>query len=298
MIECNRGRGGRCGGNVGNLCRAGDYGVIPAMVLAAQLQNPWVSSENLRAMMTNYALATTDGAVREQGGLTLVNSGVSFSAFNAALLNGPAVERPSDLQARLRAAQRYFHSEKMPWSFWMPDEIVAAPVRESSSVAIRASGLRWVAQHEGMVAGDLAEPRRELPVLEFRRVFDRATRAHFARLSSSVFDLPAPISTAVYGQQGFWRGTMSAWVGYWDGHAVCCAATEPAAGVIGVYSVATHPSFRGRGFGESITRHALGEARTAAGLQPFILHATRAGQPLYRRMGFRYSTRLDVFVST
>lgn len=268
------------------------------MAVAAQLPSPWVSSDNLRAMMANYALVTTDGAVREQGGLTLVNSGVSFSAFNAALLSAPAVDRPADLQARLRAARRYFHDEKMPWSFWMPDEIVSPQARESSSLAIRASGLRWVAQHEGMIAGDLREPVRELPPLEFRRVFDRATRAHFARLSSSVFDLPAPISTAVYGQQGFWRGTMSAWVGYWEGHAVCCAATEPAAGVIGVYSVATHPGFRGRGFAESITRHALGEARAATGLQSCILHATRAGQSLYRQMGFRYSTRLDVYVSS
>jgi ribosomal protein S18 acetylase RimI-like enzyme len=268
------------------------------MALAASTPSPWVSSDNLRAMMSNYALATSEGTVREQNGLTLVNSGVSFSAFNAALLNGPAVDRPVELQTRLRAAKRYFQGEKMPWSFWMPDEIVSPQARESSSVAIRASGLRWVAQHEGMIADELAAPLRALPALEFRRVFDRATRAHFARLSSSVFDLPAPISTAVYGQQGFWRGTMSAWVGYWEGHAVCCAATEPAAGVIGIYSVATHPGFRRRGFAESITRHALDEARSATGLHACILHATRAGQSLYRHMGFRYSTRLDVYVSS
>ena len=176
MIECTRARAAIDGRLAPNLCRGGDYGVIPAMVLAAQLPSPWVSSENLRAMMANYALATTDGAVREQGGLTLVNSGVSFSAFNAALLSAPAVDRPADLQARLRAAQRYFHSERMPWSFWMPDEIVSAPVRESSSVAIRASGLRWVAQHEGMIAGDLREPVRELPPLEFRTHFHGRVR--------------------------------------------------------------------------------------------------------------------------
>lgn len=249
-------------------------------------------------MMMNYSLVTSSGGVHQRPGVTLVDSGVAFSAFNAALLSDGPVEKPRDLSGRLQHAQRYFRGARKPWSFWMPDEIVSPPVRESAEVTIRSAGLRWIAQHEGMIAEDLYAPVRELPALEFRRVFDRPTRGHFARLSSSVFELPSPVSSTVYGQSGFWSGTLSAWVGYFDGKPVCCAATEPAAGVIGLYSIATLDRFRRRGFAEAITRHALDEARKATGIQRSILHATRAGQALYRQMGFRYATRLDVYVST
>lgn len=268
------------------------------MLMAAHALSPWVSSENLRAMMMNYSLVTAAGGVHHRPGITLVDSGVSFSAFNAALLADTPVEKPRDLRTRLQQAQRYFAGARKPWSFWMPDEIVSEPAREAAEITIRAAGLRWIAQHEGMIAEDLHAPTHALPQLEYRRVFDRATRGHFARLSSSVFELPTPVSTVVYGQSGFWSGTLAAWVGYLDGKPVCCAATEAAAGVIGVYSVATLERFRRRGFAESITRHAIEEARRSTGLQRNILHATRSGQPLYRQMGFRYATRLDVYVST
>ncbi len=267
------------------------------MLMAAPPPNPWVSSENLRAMMMNYSLATSAGAVHHRPGVTLVDSGVAFSAFNAALLADTPVEKPRDLRARLQHAQRYFNHSRKPWSFWMPDEICSPTVREAAEISIRSAGLRWIAQHEGMIAEDLHAPLRELPSLEYRRVFDRVTRAHFAKLSSSVFELPAPVSSTVYGQSNFWSGTLSAWVGYLQGKPVCCAATQSAADVIGLYSVATLEKFRRRGFAESITRHALDQARKSTGIRHHILHATRSGQPLYRQMGFRYATRLDVYVS-
>ncbi|MEP7367297.1 MAG: GNAT family N-acetyltransferase [Acidobacteriota bacterium] len=268
------------------------------MLMAPPSPAPWVSSENLRAMMMNYSRVSSSGGIHQRPGITLVDSGVSFSAFNAALLAETPVDKPRDLRARLQQAQRYFSGARKPWSFWMPDEIVSPPVREAAEISARAAGLRWIAQHEGMIAEDLNAPLHELPTLEYRRVFDRVTRAHFAKLSCSVFELPPPVSAIVYGQSGFWSGTLSAWVGYLEGKPVCCAATEAAAGVIGLYSVATLEKFRRRGFAEAITRHALDDARRSTGIRHHILHATRSGQPLYRQMGFRYATRLDVYVST
>lgn len=267
------------------------------MHAAAAALGPWGSSDNLRAMMLNYSLAADSGEVAERPGVTLVNSGLAFSAFNAALLSGACLEHPRDLRACLQQAQRYFQEKRLPWSFWMAEERVSPAVRQASSVAVHAAGLRWIAQHDGMMTERLLAPVRALPAIEVRRVFDRATRSHFARLSSAVFNLPQPVSAAVYGQPDFWSGTLAGWVGYWEGRPVCCAATQSAAGVIGLYSVATQAAFRGRGFAESITRHALEAARQASGSHACILHATREGQPLYRQLGFRYATRLDVFVT-
>ena len=57
------------------------------------------------------------------------------------------------------------------------------------------------------------------------------------------------------------------------------------AGVAGIYHVSTVPEHRGRGVGAAITRAPLMEARRR-GYRSAILHATEAGYPVYRRLGF------------
>jgi ribosomal protein S18 acetylase RimI-like enzyme len=54
-----------------------------------------------------------------------------------------------------------------------------------------------------------------------------------------------------------------------------------AAGVVGIYSVATPPEHRRKGYGEAITRAAMQVARLPAVLQPSAM-----GEGLYRRLGF------------
>jgi hypothetical protein len=53
-------------------------------------------------------------------------------------------------------------------------------------------------------------------------------------------------------------------------------------GVVGVYSVATVPAFRRRGYGEQVTWAAVGSAPSL----PAILQPSEEGAALYRRMGF------------
>jgi GNAT superfamily N-acetyltransferase len=52
--------------------------------------------------------------------------------------------------------------------------------------------------------------------------------------------------------------------------------------VVGVYSVATVPAFRRRGFGEAVTWAAV----AADPALPAILQPSPEGAALYRRMGF------------
>ncbi len=57
-------------------------------------------------------------------------------------------------------------------------------------------------------------------------------------------------------------------------------------GVVGIYGVATTPEARKRGFGASMTLAAL-EDGYAQGYDMGVLIATKMGDPVYRRLGFR-----------
>lgn len=83
-------------------------------------------------------------------------------------------------------------------------------------------------------------------------------------------------------------------LGSLDGRAVAVASVFFGAGVAGLYNIATTPPARRRGIGRAITFRALQEAR-AAGYRYAILHASQAGEPLYRGMGFRTVCTLPTY---
>ena len=86
-------------------------------------------------------------------------------------------------------------------------------------------------------------------------------------------------------------------MGYREERPVATAATLVSHGVIGLYNVASLPGEQRRGFGEAITRHAIGEAARESGLRQVILQSTMQGERLYRKLGFREVSRLVVFNS-
>lgn len=69
------------------------------------------------------------------------------------------------------------------------------------------------------------------------------------------------------------------------GAPVGCATVFLAAGVAGLYHVATLPWARGRGIGKAVTLAALEHAR-GLGIRTAILHSSKDGEPVYRRLGF------------
>lgn len=65
------------------------------------------------------------------------------------------------------------------------------------------------------------------------------------------------------------------------GDVASSAMAYVAAGVVGIYSVATPPEHRRKGYGEAVTRAAQGVAPLPAVLQPSAM-----GEAMYRRLGF------------
>jgi GNAT superfamily N-acetyltransferase len=81
-----------------------------------------------------------------------------------------------------------------------------------------------------------------------------------------------------------------------EGKPVSSARLFFAAGVAGIYHVATIPAARGRGYGTEITLASLQLAKNC-GYKTAILLASPSGYNLYRRLGFQECATADVFIS-
>ncbi len=130
-----------------------------------------------------------------------------------------------------------------------------------------------------------------------RPVSDEVTRSHFASICAQVFSLPGEIARRVYEAKRFWASSLEGWVAYDHGSPVSIAATSSFAGTIGLYSVGTLATFQHRGYGEAVTRHAIGRAQLRERADRLILQSTPSGLGLYARMGFQPASRFSVFMT-
>jgi ribosomal protein S18 acetylase RimI-like enzyme len=88
---------------------------------------------------------------------------------------------------------------------------------------------------------------------------------------------------------------MKCWVGYVNNKAVSVVTVVFAADAVGVYSLGTLPQHQGCGYGETLLRHGLEEARRETGITRSILQATDDGFNLYLRLGYRVVTSFSVY---
>jgi ribosomal protein S18 acetylase RimI-like enzyme len=251
--------------------------------------------ENLRAAMRFFGEASGSGEVRMLDGSVAIFSGLDYGVFNIAQLTSPA--RDGELESRLKEIARYFRERTLRWSFWLCDDLLEAAGTKRERQIFANLGMRSISHPPGMLAQSLEPPVRPLPEIECRPVSDGSTRAAFAELTAISFDIPYLVARTVYSREEAWRRDYNGFVGIVQGRVVAIVAMVAAAGVIGVYSLATAPAFRRKGYGEALLRAAAAEMRKRTGLTRFALQSTEAGYALYRRMGFRDVTHFTVYLT-
>lgn len=251
---------------------------------------------NLRATLGVFSRAHPAGEVASRPGLELVCSGVAFSTFNAVLLTDPA-DKAAELLQRLQAARDYFRGRNLPWSLWLCEDWLAKGLRRRLAALAETAGLTLLSRMPGMAADRLRPPARTLPQLDFRKVESERERRAFEQLMTAAFGVPPFIARQIYGAEATWRAGLTGWVGYWDNVPVTSAATRVAAGVIGLYAVATLPAFRGQGCAEAAVRHAIRHAREVSGLHTVVLQSTAQARGLYERLGFCAVTTYSVYTA-
>jgi GNAT superfamily N-acetyltransferase len=191
------------------------------------------------------------------------------------VFNSVFYDDPTSLAAEIEMLEETYAAQGVSaWTVWVPDRD-----RETAGLLEqRGHVLDGAPRAMAMVLADLAPEPRPPVGLEARAV-DPATAAE---LNDRAYG---------FGDDGFSAGfageTAVRWHGAFAGPtAVGCLGTIDAGDDCCVSGVATPPEHRGRGVAGWLLWRALDEARRRGTLTA-SLRASRAGAPLYERLGFR-----------
>ncbi len=191
------------------------------------------------------------------------------------IFNSAYYEYPEVLVAHLDGlGETYEAAGVAAWTVWVPDED-----RDTARLlADRGHALDSAPRAMALDLADLA-PEGDAPEGIEPRPGDPATAAD---LNDRAYG---------YGPDGFRAAlageTAIRWHGAYAGkEPICCVGTIEVGDDCCVTGVATPPEHRGRGIASWLLRRALAEARER-GLRTGSLQASKAGAPIYERLGFR-----------
>lgn len=222
-----------------------------------------------------------------------VATGVPSPLFNPVLR---ANVEATDVPALVDDAREWYRRRRLPWSWYVgpasgPGEIT----RE-----LERRGFAKVTEPPGMAA-DLArvdELDPGVPVV-VERVGDRRAIDEWFSVFAPAFELSRAAASAfrdLIVASGFDDSApMRNYVAYLGSEPVATGSLVAAAGVGGIYNIATRADRRGRGIGRAITWSLMREA-AALGYHAAILWSTAAGLPVYRRLGFQERVRVPTYL--
>ena len=214
------------------------------------------------------------------GGVASTYANRPLSFFNLSTLDQPLVTaahfRSALALARARAADCPHPSLLAQCDDWSPPDW--------EDLAAEEGWLRSMTLI-GMATDQLRPGRRAEPGLDYRLIDDPGAGLQLGLVNALAYAM-APASFDCMSEMSLWGEGAFGVVGYDVGRPVTAAATFLVRDVIYVAMVASVPGLQGRGYGEAAMRRAIAHAQCAVGDRTIWLHASEAGAPLYREMGF------------
>ena len=222
-----------------------------------------------------------------------VATGVPSPLFNPVLRATVADDEIGDL---VDESREWYRRRRLPWSWYVgPASGPAAVERE-----LERRGFAKVTEPPGMAAdlSHLEELDPKLPVV-VERVADRRAVDDWFSVFAPAFELSRPAASA-FRELIIAAGLgddapMLNYIAYVGRDPVATGSLVAAAGVGGIYNIATRADRRGRGIGRATTWTLMREA-VELGYAVAILWATAAGLPVYRRLGFKERVRVPTYL--
>jgi ribosomal protein S18 acetylase RimI-like enzyme len=249
-----------------------------------------LADSNLAEFARLQALWSPAGEVLACDDMQLAVSGTRFPAgmSNSLIPLGP----PPDAQRAQRWVQRacaFFAERERGFTVY-----VRAERDRALAETCRALGMQAMDSVPGMVL-DAPVPEAALaPGLRIARVRDVRGIADFVSVAAPAYammSMPEAVTQSVFAHpERMVAPDLVIYVAYLDGVPAATVLSLLARGIAGIYWVATRPDLQRRGLADAITRRAGNEA-FARGAACVVLQASKFGQPVYVRMGYREITR-------
>lgn len=203
---------------------------------------------------------------------------------------------PDTVDAKIEEMVRRCQARRAPLRW------VTAPSTRPADLASRLAryGITYTRDWVGMAADLRALKAPPAPPgLTVEEVVDREGLTAWIGALCGGNDFEAFVGAAffdLFTGMGFGRGLpVRHYLGRLEGEPVATTTLVVAAGVAGIYWVATVPQARRRGVAAALVSAALQDAR-AAGYRFAVLHSTQMGQNVYRQLGFEPLCTLGLHV--
>jgi GNAT superfamily N-acetyltransferase len=217
----------------------------------------------------------------------------AFPFWNALFLTGQLLD-PDVVASRLQDAANYMRKMHHAGLVYIFENSLSPSTAERLSQILNKTGLEPALPITGM-AGDLFPLDPSLhPALRIDRVTDAAGLLAYAQVNCMAYGFPVETAQNALGDSSLWKQSFT-YMGYENGRPVTTASVIVNDGALYLALVATIPEARGNGYAESIVRHALRNAHQETGLTRTILHATDAGFPVYKRIGYHATAKIMAY---
>jgi GNAT superfamily N-acetyltransferase len=214
----------------------------------------------------------------------------AISGVRHPLLNGAFRVRltPETADRAIDATLARFRARGVPAYWWVGPEATPPDLE----ARLEARGLPYDGDVPGM-AVDLRTLPDDLPAPAALAIVPATSRddlAHLVGVLQAGFHFDESLSAAV--AEGFAHapnvpgGTLRHYVARLEGAPVGATTLLLAAGVAGIYNVATLPEARGKGIATALVAAALREGREA-GYRAGVLQSSEMGYRVYERLGFQ-----------
>jgi GNAT superfamily N-acetyltransferase len=268
---------------------------VPAPETVRGIHGPGIADaleRNQWEFIRGFAAVRGVEVIDDERGLR-VATGVPSPLFNPVLrVNVPLPE----LAEVIDEARDWYRARHLPWSWY----VGPASQPESLMRELERRGFVKVTEPPGMAA-DLATLDELDPgaVITVERVADRKLVDAWFGVFAPAFELSNAAASAFRDlilEGGLDESApMLNYIAYEGRDPVATGSLVPAAGVGGIYNIATRADRRGRGIGRAITYALMAEA-AAMGYSVAILWSTSAGLPVYRRLGFEERIRVPTYL--
>ncbi len=196
------------------------------------------------------------------------------------LFNGIYDARFTNWEARGSQVANDYIARGLPW-FWWVTPMTTSPVLES---VLENSGARRSGAPGMHIFLENWEPAQGPGPLELAVLSPATPGIAQALLGlfgvAGVYDEPMARHAVAFA-----RANTFAVLGTWEGTSVGGGLGLVSNGTLGLYLIATHRDYRGRGIGRAITERLMAEGKARAAREA-VLHSSAMGLSVYRRLGF------------